>query len=61
MPKRLDDKFTVLPIQIYDWVSRPQSGYQQKAASAIVVLIAILIVLNSVAIVLRARGAARAR
>ena len=45
--------FTVLPIQIFNWVSRPQHGFHEIAAAGIVVLLITLILLNSVAIFLR--------
>ncbi|CAN5569250.1 phosphate ABC transporter permease PstA [soil metagenome] len=55
VPKRLGDEFTVLPLQIFDWTSRPQSGFHDAAAAAIIVLLGILLVLNGAAIFLRAR------
>ena len=54
-PQGLTDQFTVLPLQIYDWISRPQEAYRMKAAGAIVVLLAILMTMNGVAIYLRNR------
>lgn len=47
------DTFTVLPIQIYSWVSRPLPGFEQNAASGIVALLIVLLLLNSVAVGLR--------
>jgi phosphate transport system permease protein len=47
--------FTVLPIQIFNWVSRPQAGFHAIAASAIIVLLAVLLTMNALAIVLRDR------
>ena len=47
------DRFTVLPIQIYNWVSRPQEDFRGLAAGGIVVLLAILLSMNAVAIYLR--------
>lgn len=44
------DGFTVLPIQIYNWTSRPQSGFHEAAAAAILVLLVILLVMNALAI-----------
>ena len=55
LPKGLTDGYMVLPLQIYDWASRPQAGFHQLAASAILVLVAVLLLLNSGAIILRAR------
>jgi phosphate transport system permease protein len=42
-----------LPIQIFNWVSRPQEGFHVDAAAAIIVLLAITLMLNGVAIWLR--------
>ena len=47
------DRFTVLPIQIYNWVSRPQEDFRGLAAGGIVVLLVILLSMNAVAIYLR--------
>ena len=47
--------FTVLPIQIFNWVSRPQAGFHVNAAAGIIVLLAMLFAMNSVAIILRNR------
>lgn len=46
-------KFTTLPIQIYQWTSRPQAEFQHLAAAAILVLLALLIAMNATAILLR--------
>ncbi len=56
VPEGLGDKFTVMPIQIFDWSSRPQAGFHAAAAAAILVLLGMLLVLNSAAIVIRARS-----
>ncbi|BAY27712.1 phosphate ABC transporter inner membrane subunit PstA [Calothrix sp. NIES-2100] len=47
--------FTVLPIQMFDWVSRPQEAFQVNAAAAGIVLIAMTLAMNAVAIFLRYR------
>lgn len=47
--------FTVLPIQAFNWISRPQAQFHQNAAAAIIVLLALLLVLNAGAIWLRSR------
>ena len=47
------DRFTVLPIQIFNWVSRPQADFRGLAAAGIIVLLVILLSMNSVAIYLR--------
>ena len=49
------DEFTVLPIQIYDWIGRPQAEFHELAASAILVLLIVLLSMNAVAILLRNR------
>ncbi|MBA3267652.1 MAG: phosphate ABC transporter permease PstA, partial [Acidimicrobiia bacterium] len=54
-PKGLDSPFTVLPIQIFNWISRPQDEFRVLAAAAIVVLLVILLVMNSAAILIRSR------
>lgn len=48
-------KFTVLPMQIYQWTSRPQADFRHIAAAASLVLLALLLVLNGSAIFLRNR------
>jgi phosphate transport system permease protein len=48
-------KFTTLPIQIFQWTSRPQPEFQHIAAAAILVLLVLLLALNATAIVLRNR------
>ncbi|HUF39801.1 MAG TPA: phosphate ABC transporter permease PstA [Anaerolineales bacterium] len=52
-------KFTVLPIQIYQWTSRPQAEFRNIAAAAIVVLLALLLSLNAAAVLLRNRYSQR--
>ncbi len=51
----LRSPFTVLPIQIFNWVSRPQKGFHANAAAGILVLLIVLLSMNSIAIVLRNR------
>jgi phosphate transport system permease protein len=51
----LQSPFTVLPIQIFNWVSRPQPGFHVNAAAGIVVLLVVLLLMNATAIVLRNR------
>ncbi|MBK8538559.1 MAG: phosphate ABC transporter permease PstA [Ardenticatenia bacterium] len=52
-------KFTVLPIQIYQWTSRPQAEFRSIAAAAILVLLAMLLSLNAAAVFLRNRTQVR--
>lgn len=47
------DEFTVLPIQIFNWVTRPQAGFVTNAAAAIVILLLFTFALNLIAVVLR--------
>jgi len=47
------DSFTALPIQIFNWVSRPQEEFHQLAAGAIIVLLAVLLIMNAAAIYIR--------
>ncbi len=55
------DNFTALPIQIYNWVSRPEPEYRHVAAAAILVLLAVLQVFNIAASVTRSRMRRQAR
>lgn len=48
-------KFTTLPIQIFQWTTRPQDVFRNIAAAAIVVLLIMLLSLNATAVVLRNR------
>lgn len=47
------DKFTVLPIQIYSWVSQPKAGFHELAASGIIILLTVLLLMNTAAVYLR--------
>ncbi len=49
------DEFTVLPIQIFNWVSRPQHEFVINAAAAIIVLLLITFIMNGIAVYLRNR------
>jgi phosphate transport system permease protein len=55
------DGFTVLPIQIFNWASRPQAAFGKDAAAAIIVLLAVLLSMNAIAIILRNRFQSRSR
>jgi len=52
-PEGIMDPFTVLPIQIFNWVSRPQDEFRALAAGAIIVLLVLLLTMNAAAILLR--------
>lgn len=54
-PSGAFSKFTVLPIQIYQWTSRPQGEFRNTAAAAIVVLLILLLAVNATAVLLRNR------
>ena len=47
------DRFTVLPLQIFTWVGRPQEEFRSLAAAAIIVLLVILLSMNAVAVLVR--------
>ncbi|MEN3186233.1 MAG: phosphate ABC transporter permease PstA [Atribacterota bacterium] len=55
LPRGITSPFTALPIQIFNWVSRPQKAFQANAAAGIIVLLALTLTLNSLAIFLRNR------
>lgn len=55
LPQDFQSQFTALPIQIYNWVGRPQEEFHAIAASGIIVLMAVLLLMNGVAIYLRNR------
>jgi phosphate transport system permease protein len=59
VPEGVLDPFTALPIQIFNWVSRPQAGFHANAAAGILVLLVVLLAMNATAIVLRNRFARR--
>jgi phosphate transport system permease protein len=49
------DRFTVMPLLLYNWISRPQLEFRELASAGIIVLLLMLILLNAVAIYLRYR------
>ncbi|HEY9629548.1 MAG TPA: phosphate ABC transporter permease PstA [Coleofasciculaceae cyanobacterium] len=53
LPTDLQSPFTVLPIQIYNWISRPQPAFHDNAAAAIIVLMLVLLTMNATAIYFR--------
>lgn len=55
VPQSPLDEFTVLPMQIFNWVSRPQKSFLENGAAAIIVLLAITFCMNGIAIYLRNR------
>lgn len=55
IPRGPMDEFTVLPIQIFNWTTRPQQGFVINAAAAIIVLLIFTFFLNGIAVYLRNR------
>jgi phosphate transport system permease protein len=54
-PDSVWSPFTVLPIQIFNWLSRPQVAFKANAAAGILVLLALLLAMNAAAVLLRDR------
>lgn len=61
LPEKLSDRYSALPLQIFNWSARPQPSFHEAAAGAILVLMVTLLLLNSVAIALRARAQKKQR
>ena len=53
LPEGPMDSFTALPIQIFNWVSRPQQEFHELAAGGIIVLLIVLLTMNATAIFIR--------
>jgi phosphate transport system permease protein len=53
IPHHLMDDFTVMPLQIYNWASQPQEEFHFVAAAGIILLMAILLLFNAAAILIR--------
>ncbi|MBN3556138.1 phosphate ABC transporter permease PstA [Fictibacillus nanhaiensis] len=53
VPENIFSQFTVLPIQLYNWTSRPQEEFHMIAASGIIILLIILLIMNSIAVLIR--------
>lgn len=60
-PDGFTDSYTTIPIQLYNWMARPQTEFRDLAAAGIIVLLGLLIMMNSVAIILRQRFSGKAR
>ncbi len=52
-PSNPMDEFSVLPIQIFNWISRPQHGFIENAAAAIIILLLITFFMNGIAVYFR--------
>ncbi|MGE7919431.1 phosphate ABC transporter permease PstA [Viridibacillus sp. NPDC093762] len=53
LPDGILSEFTALPMQIFDWAKRPQEEFQYVAAAGILVLMTFLVILNSIAVLIR--------
>jgi len=55
IPQPFSGGYTVLPIQVYDWATRPQAEFHGLAAAAIIVILVLMLALNAIAVLVRAR------
>jgi phosphate transport system permease protein len=55
LPNPVEGGYTVLPIQVYQWASRPQADFQGISAAAIIVILIMMLGLNALALLVRAR------
>lgn len=55
VPEGPMDEFTALPIQIFNWASRPQKEFHELAAAGILILLFVLLLMNSIAVIIRYR------
>jgi phosphate transport system permease protein len=55
LPTPFAGQYTALPIQIFDWATRPQSDFHGLAAAAIIVILLLVLILNGLALIIRAR------
>ncbi|WP_066173400.1 phosphate ABC transporter permease PstA [Bacillus marinisedimentorum] len=53
VPNDIFDPFTAMPIQIYSWTSMPNPDFQYVASAGIIVLLAVLLLMNSIAVLIR--------
>ncbi len=60
-PSGFMDSYTTIPIQLYNWMSRPQAEFRDLAAAGIIVLLVLLISMNLIAIIVRQRFSSRTR
>ncbi|MDA9281399.1 phosphate ABC transporter permease PstA [Pseudomonadales bacterium] len=56
VPEGPMDEFTALPIQIYNWTSRPQEAFHELASAGTIVLLLVLLIMNATAVWIRYRG-----
>jgi phosphate transport system permease protein len=55
LPNPVEGGYTVLPIQVFQWATRPQADFQGIAAATIIVVLVLMLVLNALALIVRAR------
>jgi phosphate transport system permease protein len=55
LPNPVSGGYTVLPIQVFGWILRPQADFQGIAAAAIIVILLLMLLLNALALIVRAR------
>ena len=55
VPDSVFSAFTALPIQAFNWISRPQAAFHENAAATILVLLAVLLCMNAFAVILRGK------
>lgn len=58
-PTTINDQFTAMPIQIFNWASRPQADFHSLAAAGIIVLLVVLFTMNAFVVLLRNRAEKR--
>ena len=61
VPRGVNDRFTALPIQIYNWTENAQRDFHHVAAAGIVVLLAVLVAMSAAAVIMRQRFGKRIR
>jgi phosphate transport system permease protein len=55
LPSPVSGGFSVLPVVAYEWAKRPQESFQGISGAAIIVILVLMLILNALAIVIRAR------
>lgn len=60
-PESVMDEFTVLPLQIYNWASRPKEEFHYLAAGGIIVLLTVMLTMNFIAVVIRQRASKKVK
>lgn len=61
VPTSVWDEFTAIPIQVFNWLSRPQAEFHVNAAAGVIVLLVVMLALNGAAIWLRLRLSRRSQ